>query len=355
MWPPLAPSVWLRRPVQRLPYPLDEPRVALHAWARHAIWRGVADLGLEPQDELLVPAFHHGSEVEALIRRDLRCRFYEGGEDLSPRVDELESMLTSRTRALYLVHYLGFPQDSARWRKWCDKRGLFLIEDAAQAWLSTHPDGQPTGSYGDLSVFCLYKTVGLPEGAISVGPGTPAKRPLDRRPGARELARRHAWWVVGRSGLATAGAALLRRRYPGSFDADSEFDLRDPNAMPWSTTRYLLRRLADPHTADLRRSNYAELLRELSELVPPPFDRSPNGASPFVFPIEAEDKARTLRGLRDRGIVALDLWSYAHPLLPVESVPSIARRRTRMIGLPVHQELRRVDLERIADAVCALC
>ncbi len=304
---------------------------------------------------MLVPAFHHGSEVEALNRRDLRCRFYEGGEDLAPRVHELESMLTSRTRALYLVHYLGFPQDSARWRRWCDERGLLLIEDAAQAWLSSHPDGQPTGSYGDLSVFCLYKTVGLPEGAVSVGPGAPAKRPLDRRPGAPELARRHGWWVVGRSGLATAAVRLVWRPRVGSFDLASEFDLRDPDAMPWSTTRYLLRRLRDPSAAERRLSNYLELLRELSDLTPPPFDRPPAGASPFVFPIEAEDKARALRGLRGRGIVALDLWAHPHPLLPVDAFPSSARRRARMIGLPVHQELRRVDLERIADAAGALC
>ncbi len=322
----------------------------LHAWARHAVWRGVADLGLGPGDEILVPAFHHGSEVEALARRGLQCVFYSGGEDLAPTDGELEALLSPRTRCLYLVHPLGFPQDSARWREWCDRRGLLLIEDAAQAWLSAHSDGRPTGSYGDLSVFCLYKSVGLPEGAVSVGPVGPASRRLDRRPGALELARRHAWWLMGRSRLATSGVRLVWRPAPRDFDPDAEFGLRDPDAMPWSTTCHLLRRLADPLAARRRRSNYSELLRGLGDRVPAPFDALPSGASPFVFPIETDDKTRAIERLRERGIVALDLWSHPHPLLSADSFPSISRRRTRTIGLPVHQELRAQDLERIVAA-----
>jgi len=346
----LPPDIWLRRPVAELPYPLAEGRVELHAWARHAVWRGVADLGLEPGDEVLVPAFHHGSEIEALSRRSLVCSFYEGGEDLAPRAEELEPALTPRTRALYLIHYLGFPQDSAKWREWCDARGLLLLEDAAQAWMSTHRDGQPTGSYGDLSVFCLYKTVGLPEGAVSVGPRARLDRALDHRPGLRELARRHAWWVVGRSRLAAAAVRWVWHPRPEAFNPTAEFGLRDLEAMPWSTTDFLLRRLADPSVAERRRANYGVLLDHLGDRVPPPFDRPPRGAAPFVFPIETDDKTRTLELLRDRNIIALDLWSYPHPLLPAERYASTVRRRSTMVGLPVHQELRPVDLTRIADA-----
>ncbi len=58
-------------------------------------------------------------------------------------------------------HVLGFPRDAATWRRWCDDRGLLLIEDADQAWLAT-VDGQPVGSLGDLSIFCPYKTLPLP-------------------------------------------------------------------------------------------------------------------------------------------------------------------------------------------------
>ncbi len=47
----------------------------------------------------------------------------------------------------------------------------------------------------------------------------------------------------------------------------------------------------------------------------------------------------------------MDLWSTPHPLLPEGEYPSAGRRRAGTIGLPVHQELRPHDLERIIGVV----
>src|SRR5215210_559569 len=94
---------------------------------------GIKALGLEPGDEILVPAYHHGSGVEALIRAGLVCRFYDAGR-FEPDANELEALLNTRIRALFRIHYLGLPQDAARWRAWCDERNLLLIEVAAPAW-----------------------------------------------------------------------------------------------------------------------------------------------------------------------------------------------------------------------------
>ena len=82
---------------------------------------------------------------------------------LEPDGGELDALVGPSTRALHITHVLGFPAAAPRWRRWCDERGLLLIEDAAQAWLAADPQsGEPVGSWGDLSVFCLYKTAGLP-------------------------------------------------------------------------------------------------------------------------------------------------------------------------------------------------
>jgi dTDP-4-amino-4,6-dideoxygalactose transaminase len=133
VWPPLPPQAHLRRAGAALPFPLGEPGVVLLSRARHGLYLGVRALGLGPGDEVLVPAYHHGSEVEALVRAGLAVRFYEARESLAPDPGELDGMLGPRTRALHLIHYLGFPQDARCWRHWCDERGLLLIEDAAQA------------------------------------------------------------------------------------------------------------------------------------------------------------------------------------------------------------------------------
>lgn len=350
-WPPLPPGVWLRPPARLLPFPLEEPGYRTYAFARHALWHGVQALGLRRGDEVLMPAYNHGSEVEALLRAGLQPAFYEGGSDLSPDERELESCIGARTRALYVIHYLGFPQDGARWRTFCDERGLLLIEDAAQAWLATS-GARPVGSWGHLAVFCLYKTFGVPEGAALVSERPPAPLVHDPGRGLWPVGIRHGLWAAQRSGP----LALLVRRRPrlrrpsadGEFD---EFELYPTfDSLPWSSTSALVRRLAGDDAAAGRRTNYAIMLAELEERIPEPFGLLPAGASPFVLPIHTNDKRAMLRRLEARGIKALDLWSGTHEAIP-DRFPAAAERRATTVGLPVHQELSVRDLDRIVDAV----
>lgn len=298
-----------------------------------------------PGDEVLVPAYHHGSEVEALLAAGVNPRFYAGDEALAPDEAELERLLAPGVRALYLTHYLGFPQDAARWRTWCDERGLLLIEDAAQAWLSMAGD-RPAGAFGDLAIFCLYKTVGVPDGGAMVVRAAPPGPEGARSSGAKGVARRHALWLLQRSGL-LAGAAA--RRPAGEYVAEEDFALGDPGQAPSAATMRLVTRLADEAVAARRRANYSLLLSELESDVPAPFDRIAPGASPFALPIETSDKARLLDRLAAAGVAAIDLWSVPHPALPGDLSPDARRRRERTVALPVHQGLRPADLDRIAS------
>jgi dTDP-4-amino-4,6-dideoxygalactose transaminase len=351
--PPLPPSVYLRRPSPGpSPFPLGEPDVALFSFARHGIYVGLRRLGLPPGDEALVPAYHHGSEVEALVRAGLRCRFYEGTERLEPDEEELEGLLGPSVRLLHLTHYLGFPQDTPRWRSWCDEHGLLLLEDAAQAWLATLPDGRPAGSLGDIAVFSLYKTVGVPGGAALHlrAPPQSLSVPAADGLGVRETARRHASWLFSRSG---AFSRLAHRR-TAPYDATRDFALGDPGRRPLGLTLRLLPRLAAHDAVSARRANYRRLLEALGEHVRPPFDELPEGASPFCLAVETEHKAEVLSRLDHEGIAATDFWSVPHPSLPAECFPESARRRSRAIGLPVHQELRGRDVERIANVAAAV-
>jgi dTDP-4-amino-4,6-dideoxygalactose transaminase/CelD/BcsL family acetyltransferase involved in cellulose biosynthesis len=347
VWPPLPAEVYGRTSVERLPFPLNEPNCRLFSRARHGLWHGVRALGLVPGDEVLVPAYHHGSEIEALYRAGLACRFYEGGVDLQPDVDELESMLFERVRALYLIHYLGFPQDVRRWRQWCDERRLLLLEDAAQAWLATS-EGLPLGSLGDLSVFCLYKTVGVPDGAALLC-RVPAAEP-DGSPTLQSgpLVRRHAAWLAGKSSVL---GRLSHLRRGDAYDMNQDFTLGDPDSPPSSALEFLLRRLVDPGTAGRRRANYELLLRDLSDSVPAPFDRLPPGASPFAMPFSTDRKPELLERLARDGIAALDFWSIPHPALPTERFPRATELRRRIVALPVHQELGLTNVERIPRTI----
>jgi len=346
VWPPLPPGAHLRPAGAAPPFPLSDPRCRVYARARHGVYHGVRALGLGPGDEVLVPAFHHGSEVEALARAGLRCRFYDGDEALAPDEGELEGLLGPRVRALYLTHFLGFPQDGARWRAWADRRGLLLIEDGAMAWLAER-DGRPAGVHGDLAVWCLYKTVGVPDGGAAVA-SAPLPAPGPASLGAPAVVRRHGAWLAARWGLVGSRRA---GQAGAPYDPEADFALGDAASAPVRLTRRLLPRLADPGVAAARRAGYHVMFGALGELVPPPFAELPGGASPFVFPIAVSGKAAAVRRLAELGIDALALWSAPHPSLDAGAFPRAGRLRETVVGLPVHQELRPQDLARIVRVV----
>ena len=346
-WPTLPPATVLR-PRGELPFPLEETGTLLTAQARGGLVLGLGALGIGPGAEVLMPAYHHGSEVEAVRHAGATPVFYGATERLEPSEGELEALAGPATRALHLTHFLGFPQDAGRWRRWCNARGLLLIEDAAQAWLARGA-GRPVGATGDLAVFCLYKTVGVPDGAATVCRAELPETLDARGRAATAAAKRIAAWGVQR--LPPARRLAARAGHEGSFDAAQAFAVGDPARPPASASLRLLAQFDFEAAAHERRLNYERLLLRLGDRVPPPFDVLPSGAVPWLFPITASDKAGMLAHLRAGGVSPLDFWSVPHPDLEAGRFAAIAERRATTIGLPVHQGLGPRDIERLADVV----
>ncbi|MBA3332109.1 MAG: GNAT family N-acetyltransferase [Actinobacteria bacterium] len=348
--PPVPLSAYGRQPVDTLPFPLAEPSARHFLRPRQALWQGLAALALADGDELLMPAYHHGSEVEAAAANGLVPSFYEGTDALEPDEAELETLVGPRTRGLYLIHNLGFPQDAARWRRWCDERGLLLIEDLALGWLATVGD-RPAGSFGDLAVFGYYTMLGLPEGAAVLRPGGPAALgdPVALQAGWNEVAKKQVARLAMR--LPLLSALRERMREEREYVPEEDFDLGDRESQPTAADFHLLPRLATAEVREERRANYQALLQRLSDLVPGPFTELTPGACPLVFPVDSDGRTELLARLAQNGIAALNIWSVPHPLLPEHDFPRAAERRARTIGLPVHQELRPRDLDRLVRVV----
>jgi CelD/BcsL family acetyltransferase involved in cellulose biosynthesis len=114
---------------------------------------------------------------------------------------------------------------------------------------------------------------------------------------------------------------------------------------------FLLPRLADIDAAARRRLNYEVLLEAFRDRAPPAFSTVPEGASPLVFPLEAEIDGDVADRLAQRGIDARPFWPVLHPSVPHAAFPGAAAWRRRFLALPVHQELRFEDLQRVIAAV----
>jgi perosamine synthetase len=81
----------------------------------------------------------------------------------------IEDRITERTRAIMVVHLYGLPVDMDPVMEIANRRGLRIIEDAAEMIGQTYR-GRPCGSFGDLSTFSFYpnKHVTTGEGGMVV-------------------------------------------------------------------------------------------------------------------------------------------------------------------------------------------
>lgn len=354
IWPTLPLNVHFRHVSKWLPFPLSDDGCRVFSKARHAIWNACRTLGLGGNDVVLVPAYHHGCEIEALLQAGVKIRYYEVTDLLEPDPISLETMLTQDVKVLYLIHYLGFPQDAIRWRKWCDERGLLLFEDAAQAFLA-EIDNKPVGSFGQAGVFCLYKTYGIPDGGAVITAVPPALPKTEHPSGKWGVFKRHVNWIAER--WAVIGSIhlyvkpMMKKFKKKNHNPHKEFELGDPFTLPSTMTMRLLTRMVDHSTAGRRRENYKFLLEHHRHLVPRPFLTLPEGACPFAFPIEVNDADEVLKKLRRYGVEGLLFWRNPHPSLPVKDFPKSMAFRNRVFAVPVHQELTASELMQITEAL----
>jgi dTDP-4-amino-4,6-dideoxygalactose transaminase len=358
-WAPLPPSAFLSRPSRDLPFPLSEPQAQIYASGRQALFHGLEALGLGKGDEVLAPAYHAGPDVESMLRRGIDVRFYAGTEDLEPDHDELEKLRGPRTRALYLIHYLGFAQDAPRWRRWCDERGLLLIEDAAQGWL-TELDGRALGSFGDLGFTNPYKKLPVPNGAYAI-----CRERLDPPRGDRPLGFDRDWepedqsggighmlsaWAGQRVGAIGAARNRLRGSERAPFDPAAHSLLGDLDERPTKASVFLLPRVARYSVREARRANYSRLLEALGEHVVAPFGELPPGACPWFFPVRVESPARAVQALLEHGVSSIQYWAAGHPACDVDLFPGTRERRATTLALPCHQTLKPAHVSHIARA-----
>jgi dTDP-4-amino-4,6-dideoxygalactose transaminase len=80
--------------------------------------------------------------------------------DAEPRtgcvdLDLMEGLITERTKAISVVHYLGLPVDMGRVMEIAGARDLFVVEDCAIA-LGAHYRGAHVGLHGDIGTFSFY-------------------------------------------------------------------------------------------------------------------------------------------------------------------------------------------------------
>lgn len=109
--------------------------------------------GIEPGDEVIVPAVTFIASASAIVLAGGVPVFVDVEPDTYQiSADAVEEAITSRTKAIEVVHYGGYPADMDRIMEIAGKHGLSVVEDAAEAHGSEWR-GKRTGSIGDMGGF----------------------------------------------------------------------------------------------------------------------------------------------------------------------------------------------------------
>lgn len=117
-------------------------------------------------DEIIMPTFTIISCVAQILRKGATPVFVDADmETFNMKVEDVESRITSRTKAIMVVHIYGLPVDMNPIISLAKKYGLKIIEDAAEVHGQKYYD-QYCGSFGDISVFSFY-----PNKHITTGEG----------------------------------------------------------------------------------------------------------------------------------------------------------------------------------------
>jgi dTDP-4-amino-4,6-dideoxygalactose transaminase len=119
---------------------------------------------LSPGDEVIMPSFTFVSTANAVALRGAVPVFVDIRPD-TLNLDErlVEAAITARTRAIFVVHYAGVCAEMDAFRDIAARHGLLLVEDAAQALLSTY-HGRMAGTLGDVACFSFHASKNVVSG-----------------------------------------------------------------------------------------------------------------------------------------------------------------------------------------------
>ena len=328
---------------------LLEEELAAYTGAAHAVGCGsgsdallLALLALDagPGSEVVTTPFTFFATAGAIARAGARPVF----ADIEPRTynidpEKMEAAVTARTRALMPVHLYGQCAEMAEVMRVAGRRGLPVVEDAAQA-IGARDEAGRAGSVGAAGCFSFYPTKNLgaagEAGLVTTGDAGLAERlrRLRVHGGATEY---HHDEVGFNSRLDALQAAVLRVKFP-RLDA-------------WSDAR---RERADAYTRLLSEAG-------LDEFVTPPYVRP--GARhifhQYVVRVPAARRDALLAHLKAAGVGTKVYYPVPLHLQPCFAYlghkegdfPESERAARETLALPVYPELTRAQQEHVVEAV----
>ncbi|TCL60275.1 perosamine synthetase [Hydrogenispora ethanolica] len=123
-------------------------------------------LGIGPGDEVITTPYSFISSANCILyvgAKPVFCDIVPGGFNIDPQA--IAAKITSKTKAILVVHVFGFPAAMDEILKIASEHGIPVIEDACEA-IGARIDGKPVGGLGVAGTFAFY-----PNKQITTGEG----------------------------------------------------------------------------------------------------------------------------------------------------------------------------------------
>jgi dTDP-4-amino-4,6-dideoxygalactose transaminase len=318
----------------------------------------LAAMGVGRGDEVIVPSFSFAATANAvrLVGADPVFADIEPGS-FCVDPDAVAAAIGPRTAAVMPVHLYGHPAAMDRLMPLARRHGLAVVEDACQAH-GAALRGEPVGSFGTAGCFSFYPTKNmhsLEGGMVTTADASLAA--LIRLLRNQGMSQRYVHETVGANLRMTDVAAAVGRVQLTRLAAGNE--QRRANA-----------KFLDAHIAGasvpLGRGLSVPLGRGLSVplgrgvVVPPVADAARHVYHQYTVRMPGDrDAARA--ALAERGVGSEVYYpTPTHRQAPYREsgpwhLPETERAVAQVLSLPVHPSLTPAELDRIADAVTAVC
>lgn len=341
-----------------------------------AVYHAIKLLKLPPEATVLVPAYHCGVEIEAILQAGVKVRFYNIKEDLEADILDIQRKIDNTAKVLFVIHYFGFPQPLESLKDLCAKNGMFLIEDCAHALFSRY-QSRPLGTIGDIAIFSFRKSLPLPDGGAMVVSDRLSPEPyLTKNPAVIATLRGIVLLACERLHMfkqplysllelcVVRPAKLLLKNIKKIFHNKTVVTI--PDSMDFDVSllqlgiskmsRSILQEADETAIIEKRRENYAflyELLRE-EKGVRIIFDELPTQTCPLFFPILVTERDELQKKLKELGINTFIFGKSLHALLPRNDFYNAQYFADHNLCLPIHQDIEREHIIYMAKVLKAL-
>lgn len=142
---------------------LDIPYAVAVSSGTGALHTALSALGVGPGQEVIVPAYMWVAVVSAVVNLGAIPVLADINDTFGLDPDDVARRITSRTQGIVVVHMSGAQADVAPLADLARNRGLFLLEDCAQANGVTI-DGKKVGTFGDMGIFSFQMNKNMTAG-----------------------------------------------------------------------------------------------------------------------------------------------------------------------------------------------